>query len=120
MLLFLHTINFNPSIVYVEDNLYLVSIRAFRRGNIFKIQDITPSMYNPDHLWFGGYGSKTFWNVGEDGFGGTIFIVINITGRDISTKYKLDGYSQGTDMRLSNLMGQAFFIANIFFKRRYS
>lgn len=58
-------INFNPSIVYLGNDLFLMSFHSFRRGSIKHDNfNSTPSSTNPDHMWY----SKLWWNPGPGGF----------------------------------------------------
>ena len=94
-------INFNPSITHLHDNIFLVSFNSFRRGIGRKVIDRTPSVTNPDHVWYGGPGSYTWWNPDFYGFLSSGYMIVEIINNDINIKQIINTPGVGTDTRIS-------------------
>lgn len=72
------TYNFNPSIARWKNNLYLCAYRSFHRESQLnlipeKYEDI---LKDPNHPWFGGPETPTWWKQGNDW---TSFFIMSIS-----------------------------------------
>src|SRR5438094_5484606 len=85
--IFGHNINFNPSIIHIQNNMFLVSFYTFTRSENGYPKNITPqpSIYDDYHMYKGGPDSDTWWNSNWPGFRGTGFMIIQIIDR----KYRI-------------------------------
>lgn len=90
-----NNVNFNPSIIHLHDNVFLVSFHTFRRG-YGSNKVIVNDKYHP---WYGGPNSKTWWQEGH-GFRGTGLMIIKIINDDIIIHQVLQNINYGVDMRL--------------------
>jgi len=105
---------FNPAIVQLKDNLYLVSYRAFRRYGPevefnHNIEGTTDSasigIFTPTHPWAGGpkYGTRgTQWTYTSRGFDGTRFAFLDYRS-DIPHTIDVPVLLPGVDARLVDL-----------------
>ncbi len=50
---------FNPSIAHVKDNIYLISVRAFKFIPTLPVFYDIPPLNNPQHPWKSGWGGNT-------------------------------------------------------------
>ena len=73
---------FNPSIAWIRDNFYLLTVRNFRRYRDIKMGNKLPEEYHPDpifnpqHPWLGGIKSETWWaSTEEDGNVSEVYVV---------------------------------------------
>lgn len=102
--LFGRNINFNPCIVSIDDNRFLMSFHTFRRqyGHPCDIQP-QARIYDPYHMWYGGPESDTWWNTGRNGDWGTGYMVIKIVNRNIFIHQVIDNtIGDGLDTRLAS------------------
>jgi len=109
--------NFNPSIIQLSDNRYLVSFHTFRRyafeeSAFHQKHHISMSERVPlymRHPWFGGPEAESYWQPEEGGYVGTGFLILEIqqsASRVVNVlEYSL---SDGVDMRLLNLNNHIF------------
>lgn len=89
--------NFNPSIVPIAPNLYLLSFRNFRR---YPVSTTDKSL---NHPWLGGPSSQTWWELEQGGYDGTGFIILHIDDdNNVTVEQVLDFELLGAvDLRLS-------------------
>lgn len=104
-------VNFNPSIIHIEDNVFLVSFHTFRRngGTYYVTADINDKF----HPWYGSYNSSTWWNAGSSGFRGTGLMIIKIVDREIIIHSVLPDTNYGSDMRLLKTPSYIFATFNL-------
>ena len=102
--IFGNTINFNPSIIRIANDTFLMSFHVFRRGQHGHPCDIQPqpSIYDEYHMWYGGPESKTWWNEDYDGIRGTGYMIIKIFNREVVIHQIFDKIGMGYDTRLRN------------------
>jgi len=96
---------FNPALVHWKKDLYICSYRVFIRGD--NDNDISSSSkYNPftdpNHPWFGGEGSKFYWN-SLNGYDNTRFVLLRIRGTHVKLVYSYSLNMPGQDIRLFKL-----------------
>lgn len=98
-------VNFNPSIVHISDNYFLVSFHTFRRGKGHpESYEVKGVIDDPYHMYLGGMKSKMWWNR-TTGEWGTGFIIIKIEDDYIEYIQSLGYNDYGTDMRLLKIPG---------------
>ncbi len=102
---FKYNVNYNPSIVNIQDDLFLLSFSTFRRNKNFGL--VLPTIDNPYHPWYGGPESNTWWNKGVDGIWGTGFVLLKFIKNNFiieevknNSVYSNNNVSYGNDMRL--------------------
>lgn len=94
-------INFNPSIVHLKNNYYLVSFHSFRRNEGHsEFSSVKSDINDPYHLYYGGPESKTWWNPGREGEWGTGFMLINMSNYKIKSIDIVDYLDRYLDTRL--------------------
>lgn len=94
-------INFNPSIIHMYENIFLVSFHTFRRGpKKFTKKNVIASIYDKYHPWYGGYDSNTWWNTEPYGFHGTGLMIIKIVNHKVIFHSIIKSTDYGSDMRL--------------------
>src|SRR5689334_12207352 len=73
-------INFNPSILHIVDNVFLMAFHTYRRSIGYpRNYKVEPLVTDPYHMYYGGVRSETWWSV-EDGRGewGTGFLILKM------------------------------------------
>lgn len=93
-----NNINFNPSIVLLNDNTYLMSFRTFRRWPVLSGNNTREK----NHPWYGGPGGEYWWQTREGGYEGTGFALLQIGDRQITSITILpESISHAVDLRLT-------------------
>lgn len=101
-------INFNPGMIHLYDNTFLVAFHTYRRlyGHPYNVIP-EPNIKDPYHMWYGGPNSSTWWEYvepsgpGSGGFKGTGFMIIKIDLHKIYLYQVFDVQTTGSDTRLS-------------------
>ena len=70
--------NFNPSIIKLDSEHYLFSFRTFSRYGPKEYTSKVNNINHPNHPWYGGPDSETYWHPGDNGFTGTYFLILRI------------------------------------------
>lgn len=95
-------INFNPCILRIDENTFLMSFYTFRRGKgRSKNKEQEPSIYDDYHMWKGGPESSTWWDTSDPGYVGTGYMILKIIERKIFIHQIFDHIGVGYDTRLS-------------------
>lgn len=101
--IFGENINFNPSIVLIDTDTFLMSFFTFRRhkeGHPKHIQP-QPSIYDDYHMYKGGINSDTWWDDSHGGYRGTGYLILKIINREVIIHQILDDLGLGYDARLT-------------------
>ena len=97
------SINFNPSILHLKDNYFLLSTHVYKREKDVPPNTIVHANTNdPYHMYFGGYNSSTWWSEGPNGFRGTAFFIIKIFNHTITVVKSIAYNHYGVDARLAH------------------
>ncbi|HSW77026.1 MAG TPA: hypothetical protein VLG50_08260 [Candidatus Saccharimonadales bacterium] len=97
-----NNVNFNPSIAHIVDDFFLISFYTWRRKDkpISSSYQLTGSVTDPYHQYYGGQNSPTWWR--EDEYWGTGYVLATIINQNI-TIIKYLGYNNYCfDMKLSS------------------
>ena len=93
-------VNFNPSIVHIDDDYFLMSFHTFRKNKGHPItHEVEGTIEDPYHMYYGGIGSNTYWNH-KKGQWGTGFMIVQINDGRVDYVQSLEFNDYGTDMRL--------------------
>jgi len=96
-------INFNPSIILIDTDTFLMSFFTFRRHREGHPRNIKPqpSIYDNYHMYKGGSDSDTWWDDSRGGYRGTGYLILKIINREVIIHQILDDLGLGYDVRLS-------------------
>ncbi len=107
---------FNPSIAWVEGDLYLISVRSFLRTARQRVDHNPDLIHNRNSPWRGGGKSdRWWWTTNPSGEDMTYFALFEIKGNKIQKIRDFDLQIDGSDARVFRDSSNRFIVTyNVF------